>query len=376
MRARPVPALVVAASRAARQDHRHPRPARAVPAARRVVQAFKVGPTSSTPGFKPSPRAPRLHELSAAPSSGRAWEGPPSAGAHELRPCPLRVEPRPRPPLRRGLRTGMLIALAAALALAWSALCPHATEARGVVDQTGRTVDVELPARRIVSLVPSVTEIVFAIGAAGPARRRHRLLRLPGGGAGEAERRRHAGPEPGDPRRAQARPRGRHQRGQPRGDVHADRADAHPRLPGRSHHGGGRSSTWSRASGGSPGTRPRRPGSRRRSTRACAALTARLADLPRPRVLYVLWPDPLIVPGRGAIVSELLSLAGGASVTADVQGAVPALRPRGGHRAHAGDHPARQPQPGTGAAGPREVGALQRPARGRRRAGSTPWTAA
>jgi iron complex transport system substrate-binding protein len=48
------------------------------------------------------------------------------------------------------------------------------------------------------------------------------------------------------------------------------------------------------------------------------ALTARLAGLPRPRVLYVLWPDPLIVPGRGSLVPELLSLAGGASVTADV----------------------------------------------------------
>src|SRR5436309_1273602 len=42
-----------------------------------------------------------------------------------------------------------------------------------------------------------------------------------------------------------------------------------------------------------------------------------VAALPRPRVLYVLWPEPLIVPGRGALVSELLALAGGDSVTAD-----------------------------------------------------------
>jgi iron complex transport system substrate-binding protein len=34
-------------------------------------------------------------------------------------------------------------------------------------------------------------------------------------------------------------------------------------------------------------------------------------------VLYVLWPDPLIVPGRGSLVSELIALAGGESVTAD-----------------------------------------------------------
>ena len=37
---------------------------------------------------------------------------------------------------------------------------------------------------------------------------------------------------------------------------------------------------------------------------------------PRPRVLYVLWPEPLIVPGRDAIVTELIQLAGGESITA------------------------------------------------------------
>lgn len=36
----------------------------------------------------------------------------------------------------------------------------------------------------------------------------------------------------------------------------------------------------------------------------------------RPRVLYVLWPEPLIVPGRDAIVTELITLAGGDSITA------------------------------------------------------------
>jgi iron complex transport system substrate-binding protein len=35
-----------------------------------------------------------------------------------------------------------------------------------------------------------------------------------------------------------------------------------------------------------------------------------------PRVLYVLWPDPLIVPGRHALVTELIEIAGGRSVTA------------------------------------------------------------
>ncbi len=47
------------------------------------------------------------------------------------------------------------------------------------------------------------------------------------------------------------------------------------------------------------------------------AVSDRVAGRPRPRVLYVLWPDPLIVPARGALVSELIGLAGGDSVTAD-----------------------------------------------------------
>ena len=38
-----------------------------------------------------------------------------------------------------------------------------------------------------------------------------------------------------------------------------------------------------------------------------------------PRVLYVLWPDPLIVPARHALVTELIEIAGGRSVT-DIDG--------------------------------------------------------
>ena len=36
------------------------------------------------------------------------------------------------------------------------------------------------------------------------------------------------------------------------------------------------------------------------------AVAARVAARPRPRVLYVVWPEPLIVPGRGAAVTELI----------------------------------------------------------------------
>ena len=43
---------------------------------------------------------------------------------------------------------------------------------------------------------------------------------------------------------------------------------------------------------------------------------ARVAPLPAPRVLYVLWPDPLIVPGRTSHLTELIEMAGGRSITA------------------------------------------------------------
>lgn len=45
----------------------------------------------------------------------------------------------------------------------------------------------------------------------------------------------------------------------------------------------------------------------------------------RPRVLYVLWPEPLIVPGRDDLVTELIQLAGGDSITADEPHGYPRL---------------------------------------------------
>jgi iron complex transport system substrate-binding protein len=51
--------------------------------------------------------------------------------------------------------------------------------------------------------------------------------------------------------------------------------------------------------------------------RRVARVRTAVQGMPRPRVLYVLWPDPLIVPGRTALVTELIAVAGGTSITAD-----------------------------------------------------------
>ena len=53
----------------------------------------------------------------------------------------------------------------AALIVAWLSLAAGAAGAFTLADQTGRTLTLPEPPRRIVSLVPSVTEILFAIGA-------------------------------------------------------------------------------------------------------------------------------------------------------------------------------------------------------------------
>jgi len=48
-----------------------------------------------------------------------------------------------------------------------------------------------------------------------------------------------------------------------------------------------------------------------------------VAERPRPRVLYVLWPEPLIVPGRDSLVTELIERAGGRSITGGAGDAYP-----------------------------------------------------
>ncbi len=58
--------------------------------------------------------------------------------------------------------------------------------------------------------------------------------------------------------------------------------------------------------------------------RDAEAIARAVAGSPRPRVLYVVWPNPLIAPGGGTLISELIQRAGGESVT----GAEPLPYPR------------------------------------------------
>ncbi len=185
-----------------------------------------------------------------------------------------------------------------------------------VSDQTGRSLTLPAPPRRIVSLVPSVTEILFAIGAQDvlvgvtdfcdyPPEARKKpsvggmvapsletivalkpdLVVATSAGNGEAVftqlDRLKIAVYVVNPTRL------------------SDVFDLIARLGALT----GREAEATRLSA--------------RLSARVRAVAERVAALPRPRVLYVLWPDPLIVPARGALVSELLVLAGAASVTAE-----------------------------------------------------------
>jgi iron complex transport system substrate-binding protein len=50
--------------------------------------------------------------------------------------------------------------------------------------------------------------------------------------------------------------------------------------------------------------------------RRIEAVRAAVRPFAPPRVLYVIWPDPLLVPGRESHLTEMIELAGGRSITA------------------------------------------------------------
>ncbi len=195
-------------------------------------------------------------------------------------------------------------------------LLPGAGQALTVVDQTGRSLTLPAPPGRIVSLVPSVTEILFAIGARDVLVGVTDFCDYPP----EARRKAHVG------------------------DMLNPNLEAlitlKPDLVVATR-SGNREETFDqlrrlgiavyvvdpvsvgdvlRLVAGLGELTGRRAGAQAVTLefeRRVAAVRERVAGRPRPRVLYVLWPEPLIVPGRSSLVSELISLAGGESVTAD-----------------------------------------------------------
>lgn len=203
----------------------------------------------------------------------------------------------------------------AVLALALIAASP--ADALVVRDMTGREVALAAPPRRIVSLVPSVTETIFALG--GEARLAGRTDWCDSPPAARDKPSVGGMINPSLEAMATLKPdlviatdEGNREEtavqlrrlGIPTYLVHAHRVaemlDMIVRL----------------------GALVERPDA---VAPLVESIQARIDDVRRrvagrrpPRVLYVLWPEPLIVPGRASHITELIDLAGGRSITATV----------------------------------------------------------
>jgi iron complex transport system substrate-binding protein len=195
-------------------------------------------------------------------------------------------------------------------------LLPGPADALAITDQTGRRLDLSGPPARIISLVPSVTEILFAIGA------QDRLVGVTDfcDYPAEARRKRSVGGMLAPsletvvalkPDLVVATTAGnRHETFEQLARLEVPVFVVNPvtvvdvltliSLLGR---------LTDRAAAADQVVATLRS--------RMEAVAARVVGRPSPRVLYVLWPDPLIVPARGTLVSELIALAGGDSVTAD-----------------------------------------------------------
>jgi len=194
---------------------------------------------------------------------------------------------------------------------------PGIAQALTVVDQTGHAVTLPAAPRRIVSLVPGVTEILFAIGAQDAlvgvtdfcdfppdARRKARVGDML---APNLETLVSLRPDLVVATRSGNREETFDQLKRLGLPVYL--VDEPPSIADLLRLVGGLGQLTGRRAAAAVVA----AGLERRIT----AVRERVAGRPHPRVLYVLWPEPLIVPGRGSLLSELIASAGGESVTAD-----------------------------------------------------------
>jgi iron complex transport system substrate-binding protein len=185
-----------------------------------------------------------------------------------------------------------------------------------VVDQTGRALTLPAPPRRIVSLVPSVTEILFAVGAGDILVGVTDFCDYPP----EARRKPHVGGMLAPnletlvtlkPDLVVATPSGNERETFDQLDRLGIAVYLVDPLTVRD------VLKLVTDLGSLTGHRERAAAVDQDLGRRIAAVRERVRGRPEPRVLYVLWPEPLIVPGKGSLVSDLIALAGGVSVTAD-----------------------------------------------------------
>jgi iron complex transport system substrate-binding protein len=209
------------------------------------------------------------------------------------------------------------------LAVAWGAvLVASPAHALTLRDMLGREVALPAPPVRIVSLVPSVTEIVFSLGAQERLVGRTDFCDYPAAVKGKPSVGGMVNPSLETlvalrPDLVVATDEGNHEETIrqlerlriPTYLVHANRIAETVDLIERVGVLTGRQAEVPRLTG--------------EMLRQIEAIRRTVAPFPRPRVLYVLWPDPLIVPGRASMLTELIDVAGGTSITAGDGNAYP-----------------------------------------------------
>jgi cobalamin transport system substrate-binding protein len=217
--------------------------------------------------------------------------------------------------------SSMPVVLALAVAVALLVAAPSA-RALTLVDMLGREVTLSGPPQRIVSLVPSATELIFALGGEDRLVGRTDYCDYPPAARSKPSVGGMIAPNletivalrpdlviattSGNRAETFAKLK---QIGIPVYAVHAHRVAEMLDVTARLGELTGRQATVATL----VATVERR----------LHAVAEAVRPFPRPRVLYVLWPDPLLVPGRDAIVTELVALAGGESITAAERGDYP-----------------------------------------------------
>ena len=201
------------------------------------------------------------------------------------------------------------------LAVACVVLAASTAPALTLRDMLGRDVILPAPPDRIVSLVPSVTEIVFSLGAQERLVGRTDFCDYPAAVKGKPSVGGMVNPSLETlvalrPDLVVATNEGNREETIqqlerlriPTYLVHANRIAETVDLIERVGALTGRQAEVPRLTG--------------EMLRRIEAIRRAVAPFPRPRVLYVLWPDPLIVPGRASMLTELIDVAGGTSITA------------------------------------------------------------
>ena len=231
---------------------------------------------------------------------------------------------------RRGARGGFLPLLVLLLLLpacgggdapARAAAAPPADSAVTLVDDAGRTVRLPRPARRVVSLIPSATEVLLALGAGDRLVGRTDFDHGPGvdslpsvGGGMTPSIEAVAALRPDqvlgwETKGDQSTRRRLEELGIPVFAVEVDDTVGVFRTV----------ASLGRLTGRAPAADSLAAGLRRE----LAEVRASVAGRPRPTVFFLVWNDPPMTAGAETFISQVLGVAGGRNVFADVAGEWP-----------------------------------------------------